>query len=125
MNVTSSVRFLLSGVVVLVVGACMISTVTVTPAQARADTKQDGAALFASSGCGHCHGDSGQGTAKGPSLADLRKKMKADEATKQIKDGGKTMPPFGDSLDDKQIQELVKFLRSRHPKFQAPAPPKP
>ena len=103
----------------------MFSTVTVTPVQAHADAKKDGAALFASSGCGHCHGDMGEGTSKGPSLQNLRKKLNADAATKQIKEGGKTMPPFGDALSDQQIEELVKFLRSRHPKFQAPPPEKP
>lgn len=103
----------------------MFSTVTVTPAQAHTSAKKRGAALFASSGCGHCHGEMGEGTAKGPSLQNLRKNMKADAVAKQIKDGGKTMPPFGDALSDQQIQDLVKFLRARHPKFQAPPPKKP
>ena len=110
---------------VLVVGACTLSTPTVPTVQAHADAKKDGAAVFASSGCGHCHGDRGEGTAKGPSLLNVRKRMNADAVAKQIKDGGKSMPPFGDSLSDEQVVELVKFLRSRHPKYVEKAPEKP
>lgn len=122
---TTSLRVLFSGVIVLVVAACISSSVSVAPVQAHADAKKEGAALFASSGCGHCHGDMGEGTAKGPSLVDVRKRLSADAMAKQIKDGGKTMPPFGDSLNDEQIEKLVKFLRSRHPKFERAAPEKP
>lgn len=118
MKLKSGQHLLLPATFLLTSAACLFSSVAVPPSQARSDPKREGAAIFASSGCGHCHGDSGQGTAKGPSLRDLRKRMSSDVVMKQIRDGGKSMPPFGDTLDDKQIKNLMKFLRARHPEFQ-------
>lgn len=74
--------------------------------------------MFSSSGCAHCHGDAGQGTPKGPSLHDVRKKLNGAAMTKQIKEGGQSMPGFADSLDDPQIERLVKFLRAKHPAYE-------
>ena len=74
-----------------------------------------GRELFATSGCTHCHGDTGLGTDKGPSLRDLRKHMSADQVRHQIHDGGQSMPPFADALTDEQITKLVAFLRSKAP----------
>jgi mono/diheme cytochrome c family protein len=122
MKISPGPRLLLPATTLLTAAACLITTLTVIPAQARTDAKEQGAAVFASSGCAHCHGDSGQGTSKGPSLQDVRKKMNSDAVAKQIKDGGRSMPPFGDSLSDPQIEQLVKFLRSRHPKYQPATP---
>jgi mono/diheme cytochrome c family protein len=122
MKISPAPRLLLPATTLLTAAACLITTLTVIPAQARTDAKEQGAAVFASSGCAHCHGDSGQGTSKGPSLQDVRKKMNSEAVAKQIKDGGRSMPPFGDSLSDPQIEQLVKFLRSRHPKYQPATP---
>ena len=54
------------------------------------------------------------GTAKGPSLRDLRKRRKPDATRKQIHDGGTNMPPFGDALTDDQIGALVDFLQAKN-----------
>lgn len=88
---------------------------------AHGDKKLEGAELFGSSGCTHCHGAQGNGTDQGPDLRDLRKKLKPEQITEQIKHGGKEMPAFGDSLNDGQIADLVAFLGAK--KWQSVPPP--
>jgi mono/diheme cytochrome c family protein len=66
--------------------------------------------------CAVCHGPQGQGTQlgtmkipplnSGAALADPDEKF-----YKQIADGGNGMPPFKDALDDRQIADLVRFIR--------------
>jgi len=82
-------------------------------ARASGDSKSRGAQLFATTGCVHCHGVAGISGGKGPSLADVRKRLKADEIYTQIHDGGKSMPAFGEQLGGDQIKDLVQYLRSK------------
>ena len=82
-------------------------------ASAHADAKADGAQVFANSGCQHCHGQAGEGTKKGPALLDVRRHMNADQIKDQIRHGGKSMPAFGEALDDAQLDGLVKLLRAK------------
>ena len=77
------------------------------------ETVAEGAALFSSSGCPQCHGPAGMGTAKAPSLRDVRKSLSAEQTRTQIHDGGKQMPPFGEALSDAQIAALVDFLHAK------------
>lgn len=91
-----------------------------------ADSKSDemaGAILFRDKGCAHCHGAHGEGTLKAPSLVDIRKNKlwTPDKITQQILDGGQKMPPFGDSLSDPEVAQIVTFLRSKH--WPIPPPP--
>jgi len=83
------------------------------------ESEQAGAVLFRDKGCAYCHGATGQGTQKGPSLADVRKTMKPQQITDQIENGGQKMPSFQDSLSNDEIAQLVAFLRARH----RPVPP--
>jgi len=75
-----------------------------------ADAKA-GAVLYRDKGCPRCHG------------ADIRsdKAWPPERITKQITDGGQKMPPFGDSLTDQEIAQLVAFLRAKD----RPTPPAP
>jgi mono/diheme cytochrome c family protein len=87
------------------------------------DTKADeqaGALLYRDKGCGQCHGANLEGTKKGPALAEVRddKDWPPEKMTKQIADGGPKMPPFGDSLTDPEIAQLVAYLRAK----ERPAP---
>lgn len=82
-------------------------------ASAHVDKKRQGAEIFATSGCTHCHGANGEGTEMGPSLRDLRKHLKPEQIHRQIVDGGKQMPAFGDSLGKTQVDDLVAFLRAK------------
>jgi mono/diheme cytochrome c family protein len=96
----------------------------ISSAYASSNTAADekaGAVLFRDKGCAFCHGAGGVGTAKAPSLVDLRKNKLWPPAkiTSQIMNGGQKMPPFGDSLTDQEVAQLVAYLRAKH----RPVPP--
>ena len=66
--------------------------------------------------CAVCHGPRGEGTQLGtmktPPLNSGAALTDPDERFfKQISDGGKGMPPFKHTLDDRQIEDLVRFVR--------------
>lgn len=66
--------------------------------------------------CATCHGQRGEGkqlgTMKIPTLREGRPVTDTDaQLFKQVYDGGNGMPPFKYTLDDKQIQDLVRFVR--------------
>lgn len=88
-----------------------------------------GAILFRDKGCAFCHGPGGVGTAKAPSLVDIRrnKLWPAEKMTSQILNGGQKMPPFADALTDSEIAQLVAYLRAKRrpvpPPSATPAPP--
>lgn len=66
--------------------------------------------------CAVCHGPRGEGsqvgTMKTPPLSSGAALTDPDEKLfKQVSDGGNGMPPFKYTLDDKQIDDLVRFVR--------------
>jgi mono/diheme cytochrome c family protein len=66
--------------------------------------------------CAVCHGRQGEGTQLGTMkiqpLNSGRTLTDPDEKLfKQISDGGNGMPPFKATFDDKQIEDLVRFIR--------------
>ena len=83
---------------------------------------QAGAALYRDKGCPQCHGADLNGNKKGPALADIRNDpaWPPEKITKQITDGGPKMPPFGESLTDPEVAQLVAYLRAKD----RPAPPR-
>lgn len=84
-----------------------------SPVSAHVDRKLQGAELFATRGCTHCHGTDGTGTDNGPSLRSVRKQRSTAQIRNQIVHGGKEMPAFGDTLTRDQVSSLVTFLRAR------------
>lgn len=95
-----------------------------------ASTKADeeaGAVLFRDKGCAYCHGAGGVGGKKAPSLTGLRtdKAWPPANITKQILNGGQKMPPFGDSLTDAEIAQLVAYLRAKTRPIPPPLPAPP
>jgi mono/diheme cytochrome c family protein len=87
------------------------STATTLPAQSKV---QAGAVLFRDKGCAYCHGTKADGTPKGPSLATVRRSMRAARIEDQIENGGQKMPSFKDSLSHDEVLQLVQFLRAKH-----------
>jgi mono/diheme cytochrome c family protein len=73
--------------------------------------RTEGAALFQQKGCAHCHGSDAHGTDRAPTLAGSGKRLHAAGIEKQICEGGKQMPAFGDSLSDHEVQALVEFVK--------------
>jgi len=86
--------------------------------------EQAGAILFRDQDCAHCHGVGGRGGKKGPDLTNLRKDKLWTPAkiTHQILNGGQKMPSFSDALTDRQIAQLVAWLRAKHRPIPPPAP---
>lgn len=80
-------------------------------ASSRAERAQ-GAAIFAASGCAHCHSIEGTGGHKGPDLSGVGRRMKKERIRRQIVDGSKLMPPFGEDLESAQIEDLIAYLHS-------------
>jgi mono/diheme cytochrome c family protein len=105
---------------VLSLALSLASPAYAQPHATKAD-EQAGAQLFRQQDCGHCHGPEGIGGKKGPPLTNLRKNKEwtAEKLTRQILNGGAKMPPFGESLTDPQIAQLVAYLRAKH----KPPPP--
>jgi quinoprotein glucose dehydrogenase len=89
------------------------------------DAETAGATLFRDKGCSYCHGATAQGTQKGPSLANVRKRLKPAQIAAQIENGGQKMPSFEDSLSKDEVAQLVAFLRAKHRPEPAPIAPKP
>jgi mono/diheme cytochrome c family protein len=86
------------------------------PADAHASARADrglGAALFHERGCEHCHGVDGVGTERGPDLSGVGRLLHKPDIEKQIRDGGKSMPAFGDSLSNDEVQQLVAYLAAK------------
>lgn len=79
--------------------------------------------MFATKGCEFCHGKAGVGGGRGPDLQLVRQRKTADEMTKQIHDGGKGMPPFGEQLTAPEISDLVTYLRAKRKFVKVPPPP--
>ena len=72
----------------------------------------DGAAVFASAGCGGCHTFSpanSNGTV-GPALDGID--MSKDEIEQQVRNGGGGMPPFGDRLSDAEIAAVADYVEN-------------
>lgn len=93
---------------------------TASAADSTADEKA-GAKLYQDKGCVQCHGANLEGTKRGPTLADIRNDpaWPPEKITKQITDGGQKMPPFGESMTDPEIAQVVAYLRAKD----RPAPP--
>jgi mono/diheme cytochrome c family protein len=89
--------------------------------------EEAGAILFRDKGCAYCHGAMGVGGKKAPALTNLRtdKAWPPAKITTQILNGGQKMPPFGDSLTDEQIAQLVAWLRAKNRPVPPPAPAQP
>jgi mono/diheme cytochrome c family protein len=110
-------------VFIVALWAVMLSTALV----AYAADAEEGKKLYGQF-CASCHGQSGKGD--GPAAAALNPKprnhtdkeymsqMSDDEMLKVIKNGGASvgksplMPPWGASLKDEQIQDVIAYIRS-------------
>jgi len=82
-------------------------------------TSRTAAETFKAS-CAMCHGVDGSGTNMGrvlhaPSLQSKEVLDQSDASlAKIIATGKNSMPPFGESLDDKQIDGLIRYIRHFH-----------
>ncbi len=106
----------------LVAAVLLIAATAPTPTQAGSSAKARGAELFATKGCVHCHGTAGVNGEIGPDLQQVRKRLTAAQIATQIHDGGKGMPPFGDQLTERELADLVTYLRTKRKVIVPPQP---
>jgi mono/diheme cytochrome c family protein len=84
-----------------------------TTAATTAETTEegaDGAAVFASAGCGTCHTLSAAGSSgsTGPNLDDAQPDKETVEA--QVRSGGGGMPAFEGQLSDAEIEAVAEYV---------------
>jgi mono/diheme cytochrome c family protein len=81
-------------------------------ASAASNDERAGAAVYAQSGCQHCHTMRQVGGSKGPDLSGVGRRLKKEKIRTQIMQGGHEMPPFGDVLRRSEVDDLVAYLHS-------------
>jgi len=74
--------------------------------------REHGAAVFAASGCAHCHSIRNEGGHKGPDLSGVGRRLSKDQMLRQIVEGSKVMPPFGQDIQGADLADLLSYLRS-------------
>jgi len=85
----------------------------VLPAFVSAQSQQArGAAVYAKSGCQHCHSIRDVGGDRGPDLSSVGRTMKKAQIRRQIMEGGGQMPAFGDILSKADVEDLLSYLHS-------------
>jgi mono/diheme cytochrome c family protein len=109
----------------LVLAAAVLLLAATAPTHADSSAKARGAELFATKGCVHCHGTAGVNGEIGPDLQQVRNRLSAAQITTQIHDGGKGMPAFGDQLSEKELADLVAYLRTKRKVIIPPPAPQP
>lgn len=101
---------------------CVLLEAIPVSAQSQKPSKPDlteGKLVFAQK-CEACHFDQSGDKKIGPGLAGLMKRsrfengMPADEShlRRIIEHGGKNMPPFRDSLNGRQLRDLIAYLKT-------------
>jgi mono/diheme cytochrome c family protein len=96
-------------------GLLLLCTLILTTTAARASSRgqrEHGSELFNANGCVHCHTINKVGGNKGPDLSSVGRTATPAAIRKQIVEGGKGMPPFGEILQPKELDDLIAYLRS-------------
>ncbi|HTX42472.1 MAG TPA: cytochrome b N-terminal domain-containing protein [Acidobacteriaceae bacterium] len=83
--------------------------------------EREGAVVFQAKQCRNCHSVGGEGGMRGPALDDVATRMTPDQMRFKVVTGGGNMPAFGKNLSPPEIEALVAFLETLHPKNVPPA----
>ena len=70
--------------------------------------------VFYKKGCQYCHQMEGQGGNRGPNLTDVASRLSPQQMTIRIVNGGFNMPAFGSSLSNRELDDLLAFLKTRN-----------
>ena len=81
-----------------------------TTAETTTEGGADGAAVFASAGCGGCHtlAAAGSSGSSGPNLDELMPDQETVE--EQVRNGGGAMPAFEGELSDAEIEAVATYV---------------
>jgi ubiquinol-cytochrome c reductase cytochrome b subunit len=80
-----------------------------------------GARVFYEKGCEYCHLVSGYGGIRGPDLSFVGDALTADQMRTRIFSGAENMPSYANNLTDRELEDLIAFMQSRHRLPRAPA----
>ena len=72
--------------------------------------------MFQQKQCRNCHALGGAGGERGPALDDVATRLTKDEMIRQVIQGGGNMPAYGKKLSPAEVEALVEFMRTLHPK---------
>ena len=86
------------------------ATTAETTTETTTDGGADGAAVFASAGCGNCHtlAAAGSSGTSGPNLDELQ--PDAETVEEQVRNGGGAMPAFEGQLSDAEIEAVATYV---------------
>jgi ubiquinol-cytochrome c reductase cytochrome b subunit len=82
---------------------------------------RQGAVIFQAKQCRNCHSVGGHGGERGPALDAVATRMTPDQMRYKVVTGGGNMPAYGKNLSPPEIEALVSFLETLHPKGEPPA----
>jgi ubiquinol-cytochrome c reductase cytochrome b subunit len=82
---------------------------------------RQGAVIFQAKQCRNCHSIGGLGGQRGPTLDSIATRMTPDQMRYKVVTGGGNMPAYGKNLSPPEIEALVSFLETLHPKGEPPA----
>ena len=82
---------------------------------------RQGAVIFQAKQCRNCHSIGGLGGERGPALDAVATRMTPDQMRYKVVTGGGNMPAYGKNLSPPEIEALVSFLETLHPKGEPPA----
>ena len=73
-----------------------------------------GSKLFYSKACIDCHMIAGVGGKRGPDLSSVYRRLNEEQLIIRISNGGYNMPPYGPTLQPKELSQLISFLKTRN-----------
>jgi ubiquinol-cytochrome c reductase cytochrome b subunit len=82
---------------------------------------RQGANVLQGKQCRNCHAIGGVGGERGPALDDVGARMTLDQLRFKVVTGGGNMPAYGKNLSPAEMEALVAFLDTLHPKGERPA----
>ena len=99
------------------------STASTNPSfvKGRAPLELQGLVVLQRMQCRNCHAIDGVGGQRGPDLADVGRRLTRDQLVRQVIQGGGNMPAYGDNLSPYEVEAVVSYMASLHPKGEPPA----
>ena len=79
-----------------------------------------GAIVFQNKQCRNCHALGGEGGDRGPALDAVATRLTRIEMVRQVIQGGGNMPSYGKKLTPAEVEALVAYLQTLHPKHTPP-----
>jgi ubiquinol-cytochrome c reductase cytochrome b subunit len=71
--------------------------------------------------CRNCHAIGGIGGQRGPDLSDVGSRLTGPQLARQVIQGGGNMPAYGKNLSPYEVDALIAYMVSLHPKGTTPA----